>query len=148
MSATYSASTIAQWFVNRAAMDVSDGGEYLTHLKLQKLLYYAQGCYLALKNQPLFDDEIYCWTHGPVVATVYQEYKHFKDNVLDKVYPVKIDRATEDILDEVYNVFGQYSALRLRSMTHAETSWKTTKQNEVIPLNIIKDYFEKNYIAK
>ena len=43
-------------FVNR------DEGELLSNLKLQKLLYYAQGFYLALYDKPLFEDRIEAWT--------------------------------------------------------------------------------------
>ena len=148
MGSQYSAKEIAQWFINRAAVDVMDGGEYLTHLKLQKLLYYAQGSYLAIKDKPLFKDEIYCWTHGPVVASVYAEYKKYSDNVIDDVKSVSIDQETVDLLEEVYNVFGQYSALYLRNMTHSESPWKETMQNDIISKNKIKEYFKEHYIEK
>ena len=46
---SYSAIDIAKWFLNenRSRMNDEDS-DYITHLKLQKLLYYAQGCYLAV----------------------------------------------------------------------------------------------------
>ena len=37
--------------------------------------------------------------------------------------PDKYDERTADLLDEVYNVFGQYSAWKLRNMTHEERPW-------------------------
>jgi uncharacterized phage-associated protein len=42
-------------------------GEDLTHLKLQKLVYYAQGFHLGLFDKPLFEEPIEAWAHGPVV---------------------------------------------------------------------------------
>lgn len=59
MGAKYTAEDIAKWFIahNKYIMDYGDG-EYLTPGKLQKLLYYAQGVYLAMKNEPLFNDDI------------------------------------------------------------------------------------------
>ena len=52
-------------------------GDLITNLKLQKLLYFAQGWFLALYDTPLFKEEIQAWIHGPVVATVYHSYKGF-----------------------------------------------------------------------
>lgn len=149
MNAKYSAKDIAQWFINRAARDVGDnGGEYLTHLKLQKLLYYAQGCYSAMKGSPLFKDKIYAWSHGPVVKAVYGIYSAYHDNAIDVRKEVKLDAETEGILEEVYNVFGQFSAWKLRNMTHEHKPWKDTPQNEEIPLNKITEYFKENIVTE
>lgn len=40
--------------------------DVITHLKMQKLVYYAQGIHLCYTNKPLFDEEIQAWPHGPV----------------------------------------------------------------------------------
>ena len=45
------------------------------------------------------------------------------------------------LLEEVYSVYGQFSALRLRSITHEEPPWMNTPQGDVIPLEAMKDYF-------
>jgi uncharacterized phage-associated protein len=72
--------TIAKWFI---AWTGQVEEARLSNLKLQKLLYYAQGHYLATAGQPLFDDRIQAWSHGPVVPTVYHEYKKFgRDNIV------------------------------------------------------------------
>lgn len=143
----YSATKIAQWFVNRAYLDVDDGGEMMTHLKLQKLLYYAQGCYSAMRGHVLFKDKICAWTHGPVVPSVYEIYKNYGARVIDKTEKVEIDEDTEYILEEVYQEFGQFSALKLRNMTHGETPWKETEQGKEISVEAITRYFKDNYIA-
>ena len=43
----------------------------ISNLKLLKLLYYAQGTFLALYGRPLFNESIEAWLHGPVVPDVY-----------------------------------------------------------------------------
>ena len=73
MSARYSAELIARWF---AAWAEAEDAE-VSNLKLQKLLYYAQGHQLAERGTPLFDDEIQAWSHGPVVKDVYHRFKGF-----------------------------------------------------------------------
>ena len=63
----YSALDIATWFIyktnaekkeNQAINDTYEVYEGLTHLKLQKLLYYAKGISLSLNNSALFNDQI------------------------------------------------------------------------------------------
>ena len=68
----YAALTVAKWFIAWAEAE----GEELSNLKLQKLLYYAQGHHLAEAHQPLFAEQIQAWSHGPVVPQVYHEYKN------------------------------------------------------------------------
>ena len=147
--AKYSAKEIAIWFLreNRIMKDDYDA-DSISNLKLQKLLYYAQGCYLAITNEPLFDEDLLAWKHGPVVNEVYQVYKKYgsegiPDNQLESV---NIDPQTTGILKQVYSSFGQYSAWGLRNMAHEEMPWNSTNLNDVISLSKIKDYFKENYI--
>lgn len=147
----HSASDVAKWFLAHNQVMVDSGGaEYISNLKLQKLLYYAQGAFLVFMDAPLFDDPIEAWTHGPVVPTVYREYKRFKDKgiCLKNGFELpSFSEAENELLLEVYNEFGQYSAWKLRNMTHQETPWKNTPIGEVIPLGLIKSYFKQNYVA-
>lgn len=146
----YKAYYIAEWFLARNRKDLIDGSdEAISNLKLQKLLYYAQGCTLALTGEPLFDDEILAWEHGPVVPEIYHKYKKNGANGIpyDSNFDYRsLDPRTAAILEEVYQEFGQYSAWKLRNMTHQETPWKKTKKNDVISNELIKDYFIHNYV--
>ena len=87
--AKYTAQDIAKWFLYKNYAEqrakVADNDNYevydgITHLKLQKLLYNAQGVYLAIKNKKLFDDDLEAWDHGPVVREVYDTYCVFGRN--------------------------------------------------------------------
>ena len=46
-----------------------------THLSLEKLVYFAYADYLCEHFERLFEDQIYAFTHGPVVDSVYETYK-------------------------------------------------------------------------
>lgn len=147
----HTASQVAKWFLahNRTAAE-DEGAEYISNLKLQKLLYYAQGCFLAITGKPLFDDAILAWQHGPVVEKVYHAYKHngAEGISFDEDFDFSGFTTEEnELLSEVYNVFGQYSAWKLRNMTHEETPWKSTPQNEEIPQSVIQEYFKKEYVS-
>ena len=49
--------------------------EYITNLKLQKLLYYVQAISLQVFEKLAFKEKIMAWSYGPVVNEVYQKYK-------------------------------------------------------------------------
>ena len=144
---------VAKWFILYNDMVVTDnGGDLISNLKLQKLLYYAQGCFLAVKGRRLFADPLVAWQHGPVVADVYHYYKSNGANGIqfdesDTIDMSEFDDEENELLKQVYEVFGQYSAWKLRNMTHQETPWKETKNGEVISTEIIKEYFLKEYVA-
>jgi uncharacterized phage-associated protein len=63
---------IANFFIQASARQEEND---MTNLKLNKLLYYAQGVFLARAGRPLFADDIEAWSFGPVVPAVYQRYK-------------------------------------------------------------------------
>jgi uncharacterized phage-associated protein len=114
---------IANYFLT---LQDEDGGD-ISNLKLQKLLYYAQGLHLASYGMPLFSEGIYAWQHGPVVPDIYQEFKQFGSGAIPR--PKDFDDAiyqdeVKEFLNEVYEVFGQFSAWKLRNMTHEEAPYK------------------------
>lgn len=121
----------------------------LTHMKLQKLLYYCQGFYLAINGDHLFSDEIEAWQHGPVVRSVYEEIiaSVGGGRQILTSYPGQVSPLTpeeEEIVLEVLHVYGQFSASRLRDLSHAEDPWKDNfndTQKERIPLSDLKKYF-------
>jgi len=126
-----------------------DAGDLISNLKLQKLLYYAQGFNLALYDESLFPESIEAWTHGPVVPEVYHEYKDFGSNAIPMPSNVdfsKYDEQTIDLLNEVYSVYGQFSAWKLRNMTHDEEPWKNANLGDIITLNSMKKYFKTQIV--
>lgn len=136
-----SAIEVAQYFL---ALASQEDGELVSNMKLQKLVYYAQGFSLALHDEPLFPEEIRAWTHGPVTPVVYQEYKAYGNRAIDP--PEGFDCAAynaddQALLDDVYAVYGQYSALGLRSLTHNEPPWEETPSGSVISHGAMKAFF-------
>ncbi len=55
--------------------------------------------------------------------------------------PSSIDERTQALLEEVYGVYGQYSAWGLRNLTHEEAPWKDTAPYGIIPLEAMRAYF-------
>ena len=50
-----------------------------THLELEKLVYLCYADYLCATKRQLFKDRIFAFKHGPVVESVYEEYKGTKE---------------------------------------------------------------------
>ena len=131
-------------------------GDYISNLKLQKLLYYAQGVHLGLYESPLFEDEIQAWEHGPVVPDIYHYYKDNGQSAIDPDYDFDARESTLsqdqlELIQEVNEVYGRYSAWMLRNMTHNEEPWKSTftrgVRNKVIEQDLIMKFFKENVVA-
>ncbi len=163
----YKAQEIAKWFLYKnyaeqkekvASNDNYEVYDGITHLKLQKLLYNAQGVYLATKNKKLFEDDLLAWDHGPVVKDVYDTYCVFGRNQIiipatpennKIVNKIESDVEAKEVLDFVYDNFTIYTAWQLREMSHAKGSpWYQTQKNKVIDVEIIKEYFQKEVIEQ
>lgn len=124
-----------------------DAGESITNLKLQKLCYYAQGFHLAIFDTPLFPEPIEAWQHGPVVEVLWRAYRDYGSGPIPKPEDVDIslyDNDTVELLDEVNVVYGQYSAWKLRNLTHEEPPWKeaAASTSGIISPETMRAYFK------
>ena len=113
----------------------------LTNLKLQKLLYYSQVLSLKKLKNPLFEDEIEAWEYGPVVPSVYHQYKSFGRDILDIDNPNLLFKPVnkKDIINEVIEDKGRFTGIALMKMTHQEAPWKIARKsdNQIITLDLI-----------
>jgi uncharacterized phage-associated protein len=146
----YAALTVAKHFLS---IPDEDAGELVSNLKLQKLLYYAQGHALGMNGvgEPLFADKVYAWKHGPVVKSVYQHYAYCAAGPLPREAKPKLDGDTTDFLNEIYRVYGRFSAWALREMTHREKPWLAHYKPDVmdveIPLSDMATFF-RDHVKK
>ena len=134
---------VADYFLS---LQDEESGDLISNLKLQKLVYYAQGVALAVKDSPLFPEPIYAWRHGPVVPELYHKFKAHGSNAIPNSGSFDLSiLSTEDkeILDEVYDVYGQFSGWKLRNMTHQEPPWINAEKYELeITHESMKNYFK------
>lgn len=124
-----------------------DAGDLMSNLKLQKLVYYAQGFHLAMTDSPLFEEPIEAWEHGPVCVPLYQKYKQYGSDAIpipgEDAYDI-FSAAVLEILDMTHKYYGQFSAWKLRNLTHADTPWIHAHRNgrAVITWDAMKSYFK------
>lgn len=83
-----------------------------------------------------------------MIESVYDLCKSNKSNgiIFEENSLNRIDSETEDLLREVYEVFGEYSAYGLRNMVLDETPWQATSQNKIIDPKLIRKYFVEHFI--
>jgi uncharacterized phage-associated protein len=129
-----------------------EAGEVITHLKLQKMVYYVQSWYLAFFQSPFFHEDCEAWVHGPVFPGLYDIYKDFGNKPITKLTRFNENIFNNDqkfILNMVWQVYGKYDAKYLEKLTHIEYPWKKVRESykkderssEVIVKEDIKDYY-------
>lgn len=111
----YDALTIAKWIINKIHPEP---------LKLQKLLYLAQGYSYAFYDRPLFHDELEGWVHGPVVREVYNNFRSYQYNCIDINFEIgDLDDEAKDVLNYVIDNFSKYDAKYLEDLSHEQEPW-------------------------
>ena len=136
-----------------ALLDIAAArGEALTNLKLQKLVYFAQGWALAARGRPLVNEQAEAWPLGPVFPTVYHAFRDFGAAPIDARAPVAaaVEPGTRAFLESVYAVYGAMSAEQLSRLSHVpggpwDRTWRASAgmRGTDIPLNAIRDYFRR-----
>ncbi len=143
-------------------------GQTIDPMKLQKLVYYAHGWYLALAGAPLLDRSIEAWKYGPVIPLLYRTFQDYGADPITEparysdiqgtkmvVRPFTLPDGDSSadyarrIIKRVLEVYGGYSAVQLSMMTHApETPWAQAwsknqgKRYVPIPDDSIQQYFK------
>ena len=120
-AAQYSVFDVANWFLCREAM---------TQKKLQKLCYYAQAWYYALKNQRLMNTEFQAWTQGPVSPVLYEWFKSFGVAKIKLKGTPKWTFSSEDtaFLNRVWETYGDKTGNALEALSHHELPWQAARR--------------------
>jgi uncharacterized phage-associated protein len=135
--AIYPAIEVARWILHEAASQKI----VLSHMQLQKILYYAQGYNLGMSGEKLFEDPIMAWEHGPVVPTVYRHYRHYGNQKIFSPDHVTIPDDIQEFIRLIVSEKGNLSASALRRATHEEMPYSTTPRNEEISSQKLEEFF-------
>ncbi len=145
---------VARYFLKLAESEPES--EPVTHMRLQKLLYYAQGWSLAARSRPLFESKIEAWTHGPVVRSVYPTFADYKGNSIpphEAYDPETLSREDKALIQSVWAGYRHLSAAGLRAKSHHESPWTDARgtlgpdafSDAEITSQSMQDYFTKLY---
>ena len=106
----------------------------MSHLKLQKLLFYCDAYCLAFFDEELISDKFEAWVHGPVCRSVYNQMKGASVLYTDMSYSplpgidedavfdmLPID--VKDLITDVLVNLTQWTGIELERATHREFPW-------------------------
>lgn len=161
-SSPYDAKAVANFFLAKQSG--------ITQMQLQKILYYAHGWHLGFRGEPLLDEMVEAWRYGPVVPSIYHEFKdlgarkitrlatdfNFRTYDFDVVPEVSPrDQFVNRVLVRVWEVYRKYSAAELSRMTHAINSpWSITRRKYPdikgvdIPNELIEEHFRSRILDR
>lgn len=128
--------------------DLSPDG--LTHLKLQKLLYYLN-VWDIVNGLNFIKMEFYKWDFGPVNKIVYNEFKGYKKNQLEipkEHLDFTYTETQKNFIEFIIKNYIIFDAYTLSALTHSEEPWQQTPTNKKIEDKLIKEYYGKKEFAK
>lgn len=139
----------------------------MSHLKLQKLLYYCDAYHLAYFERQLVDSGFQAWVHGPVCVEVYHALKghsvlysdvsfnqqfagYDPDALLAEALTTKQVEFTNDVL----STLSTWRDSELEASTHRELPWiearagksPSEKHDGVIDKRTMMSYYKKDIV--
>ena len=155
----YSALEVARHIINYS----NSSEQYLSNLKLQKILYFVQAEFLISQGRICFADDIEAWNFGPVVPAVLHEFMRFGSCFImpvthyfvedkNKFFNIRkvefkdniISDEDKSVIDEVVDCFADYSSVALTELTLKQLPWKNAYSGccrNVITAESIRNYF-------
>lgn len=147
----YSSKAIANEFIRLA----QDEGKQLTQMQIHKLIYFAHAAFMVLYDaKALVKEEFQAWPFGPVLVSLYREFKEFGKNSISRYAEDELGRKPQvniddvqvfDVIKRTWEQFKGYEGWELSKFMHVEKSpWKQNfKQGEarVIPNDEILNFY-------
>jgi uncharacterized phage-associated protein len=133
----------------------------MSHLKLQKLLYYIQGFHLAYFEQEIIEDDFQAWMHGPVSRKIYDLVKDHSILYSDVKFAGEYDTKANllkylngeqlEFIDELLIEYSKLSGTQLERLTHSESPWlearmglhSSEKSENIISKEAMKAYYQE-----
>lgn len=136
---------VSKYFVH---LSFGNKSRSLTPLKLQKLLYLAQGWSYVWDNSPLFKNDFEAWQYGPVCVEVYDYFKKYHSEEIPEIEGVVSlgDKNAEETVEAIWDDFSDYTAYDLVEMTHKQEPWRRAyKEHTIISKKDIQHYFQSTF---
>jgi uncharacterized phage-associated protein len=156
----YDARALANYVLDLA----DERGNRLTQIQLIKIIYFANGWFLAAFRRPLVKQNFEAWEHGPVLRVVRDCFKVFgKKPITGRAeridletgelitFEYKFDEKHAQFIREIFEIYHVHDAWELSEMTHEKGSpwdriWNSDEPIGRLGLRIsedeIRDHFE------
>ncbi len=113
-SLIYRASQVANFFIEQS---FREGDVYLSPLKLLKLVYFSYGWWLGVTEQRLFDEPFEAWRYGPVIPSLYHEFKRYgRGRILRISKEIELSDEVEEGADVIDQLGGRCIDLQLEPL--------------------------------
>ena len=125
-------------FLNSIPYCLTNGVQFT--MKLQKLLYFSHREYLKKTEHPLFNERFEPWPYGPVLPSVYEEFKSFRSDPItmfaknaDGSVSLLSEQGVPEACQAINTVWQKYkfwSGIELSKLTHQDGSaWRKAKDS-------------------
>lgn len=118
-------------------------------MKLQKLLYFVYRDYLKATGSELFSEKFEAWPYGPVLPSIYDEFRSFQGNPITK-FAKNADGSASIVsptasgaLDAVYSIarvwkkYKDKTGIELSQITHQqESAWYKAMSRHELTLDV------------
>jgi len=113
----------------------------MSHLKLQKLVYYVEAWHLVFQDKPLITEDFKAWVHGPVCLSLWHAAKDFSllngnigvkaagREAIIKRMESRLSKDQIELIKDVLKEYGDKPSHHLESLTHSERPWIEARGN-------------------
>lgn len=149
MFAKYNALDIANYILWYYEVKLKDE---IDNLKLNKILYYLQGVYIAKYDYPLFKESMKCSKYGTIVFEVYNHYCLYGSCLIgNNKEPIhfinKISSNELDVINSVCNSLKDIPVYKLIEYIKQDDCYKEAyqenNQNELCLIKLKRDFLKK-----
>ena len=139
---------IANEFIRRSRQQ----NRLLTHMQIQKLVYFAHARMLSLHGRPLISQNFEAWQYGPVVRDLYRSLNRHGSRRVQETIPMVTEGTgsirERDIVNWSFNKYSQLSGPELSKLTHApDAPWAKAQERgeDIIPNDSIESYYTEEW---
>lgn len=145
--------------ISNAILDAArELGITVTPLQLQKLLFFVCGWNMEMfgEDEELISDRFKAWRYGPVIPSVYREFKKFgaseitepaRNPFTNEPWSYDLEASKFNTLKEVVSIYGKYDGTTLSQLTHQDNgAWHRTWNNglgqdsDIEPAYILEEF--------
>jgi uncharacterized phage-associated protein len=110
-------------------------------MKLQKLVFFTHADYLVRTGRPLLKQEFEAWDYGPVIPSLYQEFKRFGDQPITAkamsfnpistkaaISSCELDADDIRLIRKMFDFYSRLDAIHLSKLSHEfEGVWRQAR---------------------
>lgn len=145
-------------------LDIADERSHpITHLALQKILYFCHAAHLVTGLGPLTDEPVEAWGHGPVFKSVYRSFKSAGKNPINfRAMKMDFSAGKEEcavaclpdpsnkLIQNIFDLCSRFSASDLRGLSHKadgpwDKVWRASKESAVPGMRISNESIKQFY---